>query len=379
MQRTMQIALRNGRTRPGRTSCRLCIAAMVAACSSASWTSAAPPEPVHPASTPAHAPGEVDLRPKFKVGDELKYVMTLENNGSTEMPPLEPSKQTSRQQIEFRLKTVSADPEKGSTVELIYDSMKLHLEAGDQKLDYDSKNPSKGSTPGSSSKPSVKGGQPSKKAPAQRGKQGQPGGGSPAPEDPAEIGLGDDPAELSAAALESALKPIVGAKMTLKVAPDGTITEVTGGQELAGALASKYAGPIADPQGVKDLLSSIFTTRSVKLFAKSGDTWQNVDRIDLSMLGKLRLTTNYTLKGTAGGRATIDFRGSMDLDTEGGLDAQPVKLTDTRYEGSYLWDTNSGTLETLSQTQAFTLGGDVGGTNVKIKSSGTTKIERQRH
>lgn len=294
---------------------------------------------------------EIDLRPKFKAGSELKYVMTLENDGSTEMPPLEPLKQTSRQQIEFRLKTVSTDPEKGSTVELIYDAIKIQLEAGDSKLDFDSRKPG-GTAP------------PAKKT-SQRGRQ------------PAAAGDPSD-AEDATASLVEALKPIVGAKLTLTVAPDGTITQVTGGQELSGALVGKYAGPITDPQGVKDLFGPIFSLRNAKATARMGEKWQNVDKIDLALLGRLRLTTDYTLKSVSGSRATVDFRGGIDLDTEGGLENQAFKLTDTRYEGSYIWDTEAGALETMDQVQAFTLGGEMEGTVVKIHNNGKVKIERQR-
>ncbi|GMV24203.1 MAG: hypothetical protein AMXMBFR58_02340 [Phycisphaerae bacterium] len=293
------------------------------------------------------APGEVDLRPRFRVGDELKYVMTLENDGSTQIPPLEPSSQTSRQQIEFRLKTISTDPEKGSVVELIYDSLRVSLEAGDQKVEFDSR----------------------KQSPARKQNQ-KPARAT----DPDPLGEPADPAE----SLTDALAPIAGSKLTLTIDPDGTITQVTGGSELAAALVGRYAGPIADPQGVKDLFGPIFSLRKAKPSAAPGEKWQHVDRLEFPMLGKLRLTTDYTLKSASRGKATVDFRGTMDLDTETGVQDQSIKLKDTRYEGSYIWDTEAGALDSMQQVQKFTLDGEMQGATVKITSNGRVKIERQR-
>lgn len=295
---------------------------------------------------------EADLRPKFRLGDDLRYVMTLENDGATEMPGIESSKQTSNQQIEFHLKTISTDPEKGSTVELVYDSLKIHIDAGENKFEYDSKKPA--------------GGKPS--APANRRSPAKgPANSSPADADP----------DASAAMIE-ALKPLIGTKMTLTVAPDGTITSVTGGQEISSALVGQYAGPIIDPQGVKDLFGPIFSVRSAKTSASMGEKWQHVDRLDLSLLGKLRLTTDHTLRSLSGSKATVDFRGQIELDTESGLEDQAFKLKDTRYEGSYIWDIEAGALDSMHQVQAFTLAGDMAGSSVSIKNNGRVKIERQR-
>ncbi len=328
---------------------------------------------------------EVDLRPKFKSGAELRYVMTLENDGATEMPGIEPTRQTSRQQIDFRLKTVSSDPEKGSVVELIYDAIKIHLDAGATKIDYDSRKPASGKAPSSQTPSSKTPGSrtPAGKSPANRPPANKSPASTPPPgQQPANPGgLPDidapdvDPSE----AMIGALKPLVGSKMTLTVAPDGTITNVSGGKEISSALVGQYAGPITDPQGVKDLFGPVFSVRNAKPTAHVGEKWQYVDRIDLALLGKLRLTTDHTLKSASGTRATVDFRGQIELDTEGGVEGQAFKLTDTRYEGSYVWDTEHGALEGMEQVQAFTLAGDAGGASIKVKNNGTVRIERQRH
>ncbi len=347
----------------------------------------AAPQPPERSPTPG-AGREVDLRPRFTAGEELKYVMNLENDGSTEMPGVPASKQTSRQQIEFRLKTISSDPEKGSTVELIYDSLQIHIDAGENKVDFDSRKPAATSparkTPGkpATNKPSTSKPAPAKTSPSrsQPGQKARPGSPAPATTEP-EPDLSIDPLAEPADPTESlveALKPIVGSKLTLTVAPDGSITQVTGGSELSSALVGRYAGPITDPQGVKDLFGPIFSVRNAKASARVGEKWQHADTLDLALLGKLRLTTDHTLKSASGGKATVDFRGTIGLDSEATDAGQAFRLTDTRYEGSYIWDTDRGSLDAMQQVQSFTLAGDMEGASIKVKNNGRVKIERQR-
>lgn len=301
----------------------------------------AQPAPREPSKTIRPGTGrEVDLRPRFRVGEDLRYVMVLENDGVTEMPPLESSKQNSRQRVEFRLRTVETDPEKGSTVELIYEAIRVTIDSGDTKIEYDSAKPAQS---------------PRSRVPAP----------DPALPDPS-------------AALAEALAPVVGTTLTLTVLPDGSITGVSGGSELSSALAGRFAGPIADPQGVKDLFGPIFTSRSPKPTAKQGESWRHEDVIDLALLGRLRLTTDHTLKSVKGDTATIDFQGRMELDSEAAAMPRGIRLSDTVYKGAYLWDSASGSLESMEQTQGFTLSGDMEGASVRISSKGTVRIERRR-
>lgn len=287
---------------------------------------------------------EVDLRPKFRVGEDLRYVMLLENDGVTEMPPLESSKQTSRQRVEFRLRTIETDPQKGSTVELIYEAIRVTIQSGDTTIEYDSTKPAAGGRG--------------------RGK---------------DRGRDADPlAPDQSADLAQALSPVVGTTLTLTVQPDGTISRVTGGGELSGALAGRFAGPIADPQGVKDLFGPIFTTRGPSGSARVGETWRHEDLIDLAMLGRLRLTTDHTLASVKGDTATIDFSGRMDLDSESAAMPRGIRLSDTVYKGVYRWDSASGSLESMEQTQGFTLTGDMEGNSVRIRSKGTVRVDRLR-
>lgn len=310
-----------------------------------------------PGSRTSGSSREVDLRPRFKEGEELRYVMTLENEGLTEIAEMEPSRQKSWQQIEFRMKTISSDAEKGSVVELIYDTLKVNVEAGETKIQYDSTKKNQPASRKSNQKPVVK---PSRS------------------KDPAEDLLMDDPTADPSESFLEALAPVVGTKLTLNVAPDGAITAVEGGSGLSSALISKYAGPITDPQGVKDLFGPIFSVRAAKASATVGEKWQHIDRMDLSMLGSLRLTTDHHLKSFSGGRATVDFKGKIEMDSEGAGAPQAFKITDTRYEGSYIWNTELGALETMQQVQEFSLGGGTPEAALKLRNNGKVKIERRR-
>lgn len=320
--------------------------------------------PAQPASR-ASSGKEIDLRPRFKEGEELRYVMTLENDGLTEIAGLDSSKQKSWQQIEFRMKTIASDPQTGSTVELIYDTLRVTLDAGETKLQYDSTK--KNVAPAKSAKPGGRN--------TSRPSSAKPG--SKAKGDPVEDLLSQDEADPSESFL-NALESVVGSKLTLKVAPDGSITSVEGGEGLSSALVSKYAGPITDPQGVKDLFGPIFSVRAAKTTARVGESWQHVDRMDLSMLGALRLVTDHQLKSASGDRATVDFKGKIEMDSEGAAPMQSFKLTDTRYEGSYIWNTGIGALETMQQVQEFSLSGGTADAAIKLRNNGKVKIERRR-
>lgn len=292
---------------------------------------------------------QVDLRPRFKAGQELRYTMTLKgvNDSKIDGLPEASQKQVSDQRIDFHLKVVSSDSEKGSTVQLVYDALQLKLQAGDTKVEFDSTKPAK--------KPAA----PKAKAPA----------GSPPATDPL--------ADASTDQLDSVLRSLVGTTLTLTVAPDGTITQVTGGEQLAGALAMAGSGQLADPQGVRDLFGPVLSTRATKAQAKVGETWQHVDKVEVGLLGNLKITTNYKLASAAGSTATVKFDGKIDLDSEASAQTPTFKLNDTRYEGSYLWDTEAGALRSLDQVQAFTLEGNTQGMKMNLRSDATVKITRR--
>jgi len=160
----------------------------------------------------ALAPGasgqaKVDLRPKFEKGQEIRLKMDLSSVSRVTFPGNAVMPEQSQEMgtaLTLLLKVKEVDPEKGATADLVFEAVELHAGMGGMALDFDSA-------------------QPKEK---------------------------DDPA------LGATLRSMVGATMTLQIAPDGSITSVTGG----GALANAGAFGLPTPGTGESLFGPIGTS-----------------------------------------------------------------------------------------------------------------------
>lgn len=234
----------------------------------------------------------VDLRPKFRKGQDIRFKMTMRSTGIAEISPFagqEGSASNGEQEMVIRLSPKEVNPETGTTLDLVYESLKLKM----GEIEFDSKKPA-------------------------------------APDDPS----------------DAMLRPIVGLTLKVVMDKDGNITSVTGGDDGDGVTAmlmQQFTG--ADV--IKGLFGPVSTMKKTAGRAAVGESWTTNDSLG-GMLGTMRLSMTHTLESANGGRATIKTKGRVVLDGSEGS-ALGIKIKDSVISGSTEWDTEAGMLTRMTQ------------------------------
>jgi Family of unknown function (DUF6263) len=242
-----------------------------------------------PAAKPA---GKVDLRPKFKVGQETRFKIDMDTNGNQSTPGAgegQPMKQTVGATILFKCR--DTNPETGSTLEVVYETLKLKMQSPLASIEFDSSKPAN-------------------------------------PDDP----------------MDGMIRSIVGTKLNVKMDKDGNITSVDGGGGGAGGMGDQFAG--ADL--MKNMFGPVFTTKKGSGQAAVGEKWTNEDTMEAGN-GTVRITTTNTLKSVSGGMATIDIKGAFSLDPSSS--GKGITIRDSSLTGEAKWDTEAGMLDSMQMKQ----------------------------
>ncbi|MGQ0629176.1 MAG: DUF6263 family protein [Phycisphaerales bacterium] len=293
---------------------------------------------------------KVDLRPRFEKGEEIRYTMTVRNDSRgtisgipgmpavPELPDLsrpekdQPAKedgQQMEQEIDFVLRVKEASAEKGATVEMVYERVRLKMTSGGSTLEFDSAKP-----------------------PA-KGKE-------------------DDGADL----LGPIVKGLVGTTMTLEVDSSGNITKVTGGDNLAMPGLMQQAGLVPDAKTLGPLFGPVNSKKTGSGLVGVGEKWSNVDDLSLSPFGGLKMTTEHTLRSHKANEAEVYFNGRVEPQTESGRPASPLKLSQTGYRGKFLWDTRKGQLKGMESEMEVQMDGP-GANGGTVYNKTFSKIERR--
>jgi hypothetical protein len=299
---------------------------------------AAPEKPTAPV-TPVRD-GRVDLRPKFEVGQVVRYTMKQVSDQSVPNPedPKDPMKTRLEQTVGLKMTTKSVDKETGeATVEVMYETVKAKYDSPLGKVDFDSTKPA-------------------------------PKGAKPADADPLE--------DLVA----GQFKGLVGTTMTLKMAKDGRISSVGGGESL---IPAGLTGGGGNPDGTNQFegLFGPITTASTKGFdgtAKVGEKWTHTDGLGIKALGNMDMVTTYDLRSHDRNMAKVFFTGHAGAGsggTGGGGAAAPVSLESADHKGQYTWDTRLGQLVRFEMEQKTTLSGTLTQGKPMISTSSVT-LER---
>lgn len=294
---------------------------------------------------------KVDLRPRFEKGSEIRYSLKMNNEskgtitglpGMPAMPTLpdideKPAKdgaakpdaapsQQMEQQIDFVLRVKDTDPEKGSTVELVYERARIKMTTGDSTFESDSEKP------------------------APKGREDED-------------------------ILRPFVQGMVGTTITMEVDPSGNITKVSGGDNLMFPGMMQKAGLLNDPKTLGPLFGPLNTKKSGSGLAAVGDKWSNIDNMELGPFGAMKMTTEHTLRSHKNAEAEVFFNGRTEPNTESGSPAAPLKLAHTSYRGKYTWDTRLGQLKAMENELEVTMEGPgAGGGTMTNKSF--TRIER---
>ncbi|MBL8757659.1 MAG: hypothetical protein JNK35_04415 [Phycisphaerae bacterium] len=321
---------------------------------------------------PAARMGKVDLRPRFQKGSETRYVMRIRSDNSVNMPglipgmpgetepakptpsPSAPSSQPARpgskppqppqpaappdgtgqgqrteQEIGILLRVVEATAEDGAKVELVYERVKVSIQAGGTEMFWDSTKPK----------------HPNSQL------------------DDSEI-------------LEPMYRRLVGAKMTIIFDATGNVKSVEGGSELALPAGLGAAGLPIDPKKLASLFGPVSSSNSGSGLYDVGEKWTNVDDVDTGVMGRFKMITTNELRAARLDEADVYFTGRIEAGSESGTPGSPFQLKDSRYQGKFTWDRLRGQLKSMESEQDVTIAGGPG-VSGGMKAKSTVRIERE--
>jgi hypothetical protein len=314
--------------------------------------------------------GEVDLRTKFKAGQQTRYI--FEQNSKNAVKSLDGTggaaetvqEQQQSERIGLLLKVVESG-DAGATIQVVYESIKLTLKTGDDTMEFDS----------TKVKPAPKTTTPAK-TPATPGKPGTQAPTSGDPMDPLQQFADKDPLELI-------VGPMVGTTVTVKTDKNGAITSVSGGEGLGGGLGGlggmAGGGLLPSPSQMANWLVAGMGGKSS---ARVGETWTNSDALSGTPVGAFTMKTQHTLKSASAGWANLAFTGRVEPPSESsqpgdtGMSAGQVKSAS--YTGTYVWDTRAGALAEMNTTMSVVLDGGLLGAKSRLSADTTVKVKRQQ-
>lgn len=271
----------------------------------------------------AHLAADVDLRPRFQVGQDVRFRLETSAVSDNQMPGGGAQQTKDAQDIVVRLSPKEVT-EAGSTVELTYESIKVTIEGS--------------------------------------------------PRGPQTFDSAQDPAA-DTNPFAQALRPLVGMTLTLKIDANGNITEVTGAENAALNRRNPFASRLTTTPGVSALFGRIISANRASGQASVGQSWQTVDAFDQGPMGRLKLTADSTLMSHDSNKAAIDIKGTFALDSDAAA-ASMLKLTEGTYTGQAVWDTAAGMLHSMNVSQVTSLEGDTAVGRVATKRTSTEKVTR---
>lgn len=264
--------------------------------------------PWGPATAWAQQGKKVDLRPKFTKGQEIRLKLELVNRSKTTSTsrapakdkasePEEPKDQDVSQEYTLLLKVKDTNAETGSTLELVYEHVKLKMRSASGDMDFDSAKPKK-----------------------------------------------DDP-------VDELLRPMVGTTLTVEMDNKGNIKNVTGGDALQEAAGGGLGGAMTGPGALKDFFGRVFSSGPGNSgFAGVGESWSSDDKMDAPG-GTWNITTTNTLRSAGGGKAEIDIKGKLTFNPSTSGQGPQVKVQGATYSGRATWNTERGMLEAMETRQ----------------------------
>lgn len=273
----------------------------------------------------------IDLRPKFTVGRDFRLTLVTEETTTMSGELLGPdaSKNSRRGEFQLLLKPVVTEGET-SLVDLTFERIKYSLTDGDTKATFDS---------------------------------------TQAPKTDADKTLAE------------ALKPFVNATLKLRFDKDGNITSMEGGDQILGGGAMGSVGQqLGSIAGLNNLLGPVVNLKNTKGQVKVGEKWSTESRLGEMGIGQFKIKTDYHAKGMRNGLAEIAFDGKLDSDSEGMSAA--IKLKNSTYKGTYLWDTEMGMIKSMEMDQVLTIeqsldDNNKGKPDMSIQRTAKTRVTRQ--
>ncbi len=288
------------------------VAVLLAGASPAVLAQGRAPEKPSAPSKPATRSREarvVDLRPKFTKDQEIKLTMEM----TERLIPSGKTKQSDKalhdvkQEFGLVIRVRATNPDEGSTLEITFESVKFRGTMGGEAVNFDSTRPAKS----------------------------------------------DDP-------MGEVLRSLVGVSTTVDVDPAGNVRSASASGGLAGGLGGGLGGMGGAGMGIeklggasdifKSLLGPVQSSGGNRTgLASVGETWTDQTRMPAPG-GTWTIKSTQTLRSASGPRAYLDLNGTIALDPPSQGGGVGAKLSDTRYQGTTVWDTDQGFLERMDTT-----------------------------
>lgn len=291
--------------------------------------------------------GAFDLRPKFQLGQNRRIRLSLDSRETRPDPAAlidnkAPQEDEMKTQQDFVLVFKPTKPREdgNSQVDIVFESIRSHVEGPGVNDSFDSKTPAKKSTPKKKSDPLN--------------------------------GLGEPPT------LEETLRPLVGETLTVLFDPDGNILQVQGGEKFVRALnpmAPEEMTQMGGDQKMRELFKSIVSTPG-KRYAKPGERWSSDTALDLFPVGGSRLHTDYQLTKVQGSRGRIEFDGKLVPASDPSPGSGGLKLSRAEYSGFTDWDQEDGFLRSSQANQKLDAELKIGEQTISLKQSQKMTVER---
>ena len=254
--------------------------------------------------------GEANLRPQFKAGAEARYEMSGMSHNVTKaaMLPDGEMKQVVTQQYRVAFKVMEVQQD-FATVQASYEFIKV-----------DVKSPMPGMTPSFDS---------------------------------------SQPVETDADnSLAPFLRPIIGAKISMKVGLNGEILDVSTPEiKTPSGPLSTIAMQFIDAEAVKSNFAMLFSSGNQSGVAEVGATWEASEEHLLTPGATMAQKITYTLSSIEGSTATMDIVGRTELKVTGGQ-MQGAKLEESKITGVAMWDLSVGMLKSADIKNFMRIGAE---------------------
>lgn len=288
----------------------------------------------------------VDLRPKFRKGETIRFTMNLESKSKTTIPALDDKPQealsTHELGLVFKVKDVTDD---GVTIELTFSRIKATRKTTDENEKFDSSQP---------------------------------------------------PAKDKASTMGPQLRALAGTTLTLTLDKDGNVSNIDGGDALMalapdGGASGSLPGGLAPPStsgappgspgnagggsGFGAALGSIFNIKKGSGMASVGEEWTNSDSLNSGLLGSFTITDKNKLKSFNGSDAVVTVTGFIAPGSGGNESLSIVKIKDSSFAGDYTWSVREGMLRKMNLHQHVVIetGGSLGATMIADTKSTVTR------
>ena len=259
------------------------------------------------ASALAVEPTTVDLKPKFVVGQEDRFVVDMNSSRQAKFVESAVNRpETYRQKLRVK-RRVTEVGEAGATLELTYEAVEVAIVAGAKSVNYDSE------------------------------------------------GINDSEAELSVGA---SVLPVLNKPVTVQVDAFGRVQKVTGNQNAPGAPPSLSL--LGDEMFTRTL-TPLYGLGKDPVLVKVGETWTEERKSPAGQTGAITSKRQHTLTSADAKLAKVTITGTLSLEPSEMATAAKTKVQDQSITGNIEWSLTAGSIRSYTYDQHMQLSAETEG------------------